>query len=31
VQSQLGDIPERVIQVIEPVTARVREMTGSAA
>jgi hypothetical protein len=31
VQNQLGDIPERVIQVIEPVTARVRELTGSAA
>ena len=31
VQSQLGDLPERVVQVIEPVAARVRELTGSAA
>ena len=31
VQSQLGDLPERVVQVIEPVAARVRERTGSAA
>jgi hypothetical protein len=31
VQGQLGDIPERFIQVIEPVTARMRELTGSAA
>jgi hypothetical protein len=31
VQAQLGEIPERVVQVIEPVAARVRERTGSAA
>ena len=31
VQTQLGDLPERVVQVIEPVAARVRERTGSAA
>jgi hypothetical protein len=31
VQGQLGDLPERFVQVIEPVTARVRELTGSAA
>jgi len=31
VQTQLGDLPERVVQVIEPVAARVRELTGSAA
>ena len=30
-RSQLGEIPERVVQVIEPVAARVRERTGSAA
>ena len=29
VQIQLGDLPERVVQVIEPVAARVREMTGA--
>jgi hypothetical protein len=31
VQGQLGQVPERVVQVIEPLTARVRELTGSAA
>jgi hypothetical protein len=31
VQTQLGDIPEKVVQVIEPVAARVRGITGSAA
>ena len=31
VQSQLGDLPERVVQVMEPVAARVRELTGNAA
>ena len=31
VQAQLGELPERVVQVIEPVAARVRELTGSAA
>jgi hypothetical protein len=31
VQTQLGDLPEKVVQVIEPVAARVRGLTGSAA
>jgi hypothetical protein len=31
VQAQLGDLPERVVQAMEPVAARVREFTGSAA
>ena len=31
VQTQLTDLPEKVVQVIEPVAARVRELTGSAA
>jgi hypothetical protein len=31
VQNQLGELPERVVQVIEPVAAKVRERTGSAA
>jgi len=31
VQQQLGDLPERVVQAIEPVAARVREVTGSVA
>ena len=31
VQAQLGDLPERVVQAMEPVAARVRELTGSAA
>ncbi len=31
VQAQLGDLPERVVQAMEPVAARVREMKGSAA
>jgi hypothetical protein len=30
VQSQLGEIPERVVQAMEPVTARVREYAGIA-
>lgn len=30
VQSQLGDLPERVVQVIEPVAAKVRERTSAA-
>jgi hypothetical protein len=29
VQSQLGELPEKVVQVIEPVAARVRVLTGS--
>jgi hypothetical protein len=31
VQAQLGDIPERVVQAMEPVTTRVRELAGTAA
>jgi septal ring factor EnvC (AmiA/AmiB activator) len=31
VQAQLGDLPERVVQAMEPVAARVRELTGNAA
>jgi septal ring factor EnvC (AmiA/AmiB activator) len=31
VQAQLGDIPERVVQAMEPVAARVRELAGNAA
>ena len=31
VQVQLSDLPERFVQVIEPVAAKVRERTGSAA
>jgi hypothetical protein len=31
VQSQLGELPERMVQAIEPVAARVRGLTGSAA
>lgn len=31
VQAQLGVLPERVVQAMEPVTARVREITGNAA
>ena len=31
VQAQLGDLPERVVQVMEPVAARVRELAGNAA
>ena len=31
VQLQLGELPERVVQVIEPVAARVRGLAGSAA
>jgi len=31
VQAQLNDLPERVVQTMEPVAARVRSMTGSAA
>jgi hypothetical protein len=30
VQTQIGDLPEKVVQVIEPVAALVRERTGSA-
>jgi hypothetical protein len=30
VQGQIGQVPERFVQVIEPVTARVREVTGAA-
>jgi hypothetical protein len=31
VQAQLGDLPERVVQAMEPVAARVREIAGNAA
>jgi hypothetical protein len=31
VQSQLGELPERVVQVIEPVAAKVRGISGSPA
>ena len=31
VQAQLGELPERVVQAMEPVAARVRELTGIAA
>ena len=31
VQAQLGELPERVVQAMEPVAARVRELAGSAA
>ncbi|SRR5258708_3563045 len=31
VQAQLGDLPERVVQAMEPVAARVRELAGHAA
>jgi len=31
VQNQIGEIPERFVQVIEPIAARVRELSGSAA
>jgi hypothetical protein len=31
VQSQLGDIPERMVQAVEPLAAKVRGLTGSAA
>jgi hypothetical protein len=31
VQAQIGDIPERVVQAMEPVAARVRELAGTAA
>jgi hypothetical protein len=31
VQAQLGDIPERMVQAIEPVAAKVRGLTGSPA
>jgi hypothetical protein len=30
-QSQLSELPERVVQAMEPVAARVRELAGSAA
>ena len=28
VQSQLGELPERVVQAVEPIAARVRELGG---
>jgi len=31
VQAQLGELPERVVQAMEPVAARVREIAGNAA
>jgi hypothetical protein len=31
VQSQLNDLPERVVQAMEPVTAHVREFGGTSA
>ena len=31
VQAQLGELPERVVQAMEPVAARVRQLAGSAA
>ena len=31
VQAQLSDLPERVVQAMEPVAARVREIAGNAA
>jgi len=31
VQAQLSDLPERVVQAMEPVAARVREFSGNAA
>jgi hypothetical protein len=31
VQAQLGDLPERVVQTMEPVAARVRSIAGNAA
>jgi hypothetical protein len=31
VQAQLGELPERVVQAMEPVAARVREIAGSTA
>jgi len=31
VHAQLGDLPERVVQAMEPVAARVRELAGNAA
>jgi len=31
VQSQFGEIPERVVQAMEPVTARFRQLAGNAA
>ncbi len=31
VQTRLGELPERVVQVMEPVSARVRELVGTAA
>ena len=31
VQTQLGDLPERVVQAMEPVAARVRSASGNAA
>jgi len=31
VQDRLGELPERVVQAMEPVAARVRSMAGNAA
>jgi hypothetical protein len=31
VQTQLTELPERVVEALEPVAARVRELTGNAA
>jgi hypothetical protein len=31
VQTQLGELPEKVVQAMEPVAARVRELAGTAA
>ena len=31
VQAQLGDLPERVVQAMEPVAARMRSAAGNAA
>jgi hypothetical protein len=30
-KTQLGELPERVVQAMEPVAARVREISGSSA
>ncbi len=30
-QAQLGELPEKVVQAMEPVAARVRELAGSSA
>ena len=31
VQTQIVELPERVVEALEPVAARVRELTGNAA